>query len=147
MVLRGLTEHHKHDLAYAIAENHYRNVLGSFERTGSIWEHHAPDAEAEGRGRKDFVGWTAITPIAVLFEYVLGFRADAVAGELFWDVRRTDEHGVYRYPFGADGTVDLIAEARSDPNERPKLRVKSNVPLRLRLRWAGGEEKLDIEPT
>jgi len=147
MVLRGLTEQKKHDLAYAIAENHYMNVLASFERTGSVWEHHAPDAAAEGRGRKDFVGWTAITPIAVLFEYVLGFRADALAGELEWDLRRTDEHGVWRYPFGTQGSIDLIAEARADANERPKLRIKSDVPFRLKLRWAGGEESLDIEPT
>jgi hypothetical protein len=146
MVLRGLTEHKKDDLAYAIADNHYMHVLGSFERTGSIWEHHAPDAAAEGRGRKDFVGWTAITPIAVLLEYVLGFRADAVAGELCWDVRRTDEHGVYRYPFGANGWVDLIAEARSDAQARPTLRVHSNVPFKLLLRWAGGEDRIDIAP-
>jgi hypothetical protein len=147
MVLRGLSEHKKDDLAFAIAENHYLNVLGSFERTGSIWEHHAPDALAEGRGRKDFVGWTAITPIAVLLEYVLGFRADAVDGELAWDVRRTDEHGVYRYPFGAEGSVDLIAEARADASQRPTLRLKTNVPFKLRLRWAGGEELLDISPS
>ncbi|HWP04754.1 MAG TPA: hypothetical protein VNN72_03380, partial [Polyangiaceae bacterium] len=137
----------KDDLAYAIAENHYLSVLGSFERTGSIWEHHAPDAPAEGRGRKDFVGWTAITPIAVLFEYVLGFRADAVNGELFWDLRRTDEHGVYRYPFGAEGSVDLIAAARADANERPALTIKSNVAFRLRVRWAGGEDTIDVAPT
>jgi len=122
-------------------------VLGSFERTGSIWEHHAPDGTAEGRGRRDFVGWTAITPIAVLFEYVLGFRADAVAGELFWDLRRTDEHGVHRYPFGMHGTVDLIAAARSDANERPVLTIRSNVAFRLKLRWAGGEDTLEVVPT
>jgi len=147
MVLRGLTEHGKHDLAYAIAENHYMHVLGSFERTGSIWEHHAPDAPAEGRGRKDFVGWTAITPIAVLFEYVLGLRTDGIAGELLWDVRRLDEHGVYRYPLGEFGSVDLIAEARPDTATRPTLHVKSNVPFRLRLRWGGGEEEIEIEPS
>jgi hypothetical protein len=147
MVLRGLTEHGKHDLAYAIAENHYMHVLGSFERTGSIWEHHAPDAPAEGRGRKDFVGWTAITPIAVLFEYVLGLRTDGIAGELLWDVRRIDEHGVYRYPLGEFGSVDLIADARPDAATRPTLRVKSNVPFRLRLRWGGGEEEIEIEPS
>jgi hypothetical protein len=123
------------------------NVLGSFARTGSIWEHHAPDSVAEGRGRKDFVGWTAITPIVVLFEYVLGFQPDAVLGELVWDVRRTDEHGVYRYPFGTHGSLDLIAKARSDARERPELSIKSNVPFRLKLSWAGGEETIDVEPT
>jgi hypothetical protein len=146
MVLRGLTECGADDLAYSIAENHYANVIQSFARTGSVFEYHAPDMTAEGRGRRDFVGWTAITPIAVLLEYILGLRSDAVRGILHWDVRRTDEHGVNRYPFGADGSVDLIAEARASQEEKPRVRAKSNVPLKLQLRWAGGSETIEITP-
>ncbi|HEY3498691.1 MAG TPA: trehalase family glycosidase [Polyangiaceae bacterium] len=147
MVLRGLTERGYHDLAYTIAENHFQNVMASFEATESIWEHFAPDSEGEGRGRHDFVGWTAITPIAVLFEYVIGLRSEAVRGELCWDVRRLDEHGVHRYPFGGQGSVDLVCEARASIHERPKLRVKSNVPLKLRLIWAGGEDVIEVQPS
>jgi hypothetical protein len=147
MVLRGLTERGYHDLAYAIAENHFDNVMSSFEATESIWEHFAPDAPGEGRGRRDFVGWTGITPIAVLFEYVIGLRSEALRDELVWDVRRTDEHGALRYPFGASGRLDLVCEARASISERPKLRIASNVALKLRLVWAGGEEVLDIQPT
>ena len=146
MVLRGLTECGADDLAYVIAENHYANVIQSFARTGSVFEYHAPDMTAEGRGRRDFVGWTAITPIAVLFEYILGLRSDAVRGILAWDVRRTDEHGVTRYPFGPDGSVDLIAEARASADEKPRVRAKSNVPLKLQLRWASGSETIEITP-
>lgn len=144
MILRGLTEQGHDDLAYQIAENHFRNVIGSFEKTGSIWEHHAPDAVAEGRGRKDFVGWTAITPIAVLFEYVIGLRSEALRGELLWDVRRLEEHGVKRYPVGRDGLVDLMVGARESSEQRPTLTVSSSVAFKLRLRWAGGEELLEI---
>ena len=45
--------------------------------TEAVWEHHAPDKPSEGRGRSNFVGWTGITPIAVLFEYLFGLRYDA----------------------------------------------------------------------
>jgi hypothetical protein len=147
MVLRGLSQHGYDDLAYAIAENHYQNILDSFEKTRSIWEHHAPDRIGAGRGRQDFVGWTGITPIAVLLEYVIGLRLDAVRGELFWDVRRVDEHGVYRYPLGANGSVDLIAAARGSATDRPRLSVKSNVAFKLKLRWAGGTDLIDVAPT
>jgi hypothetical protein len=147
MVLRGLTELGFDDLAYAIAENHYQSVLESFEKTGSIWEHHAPDRFGTGRGRRDFVGWTGITPIAVLLEYVIGLRSDVVRGELLWDVRRTDEHGVRRYPFGERGTLTLIAAARERPEDRPRLSIESNVALKLRLRWAGGTELIDVSPS
>jgi hypothetical protein len=122
------------------------NVIASFEKTGSIWEHHAPDSPAAGRGRTDFCGWTGITPIAILFEYVFGLRPDPLANSLVWDVRRLDEHGVSRYPFGVEGTLDLVCEARKSESEKPTLRIKSNVPLAIDVIWAGGREKRDITP-
>jgi hypothetical protein len=146
MVLRGLTEHGHDDIAHAIADNHFSNVIASFEKTGSIWEHHAPDTRAAGRGRTDFCGWTGITPIAILFEYVLGLRPDALRGSLVWDVRRLDEHGVSRYPFGSEGTLDLVCEARSSPSDKPRLRIKSNVRLTVDVVWPGGREQHEITP-
>ncbi|HEX6767558.1 MAG TPA: trehalase family glycosidase, partial [Polyangiaceae bacterium] len=147
MVLRGLTEHGQDDLAHAIADNHYSNVIASYEKTGAIWEHHAPDTPGAGRGRTDFCGWTGITPIAILFEYVIGLRADPVAGVLVWDVRRLDEHGVDRYPFGSDGMLDLRCAARSSATERPRLSIKSNVAFTLDLVWGGGRERVPVTPT
>jgi len=146
MVLRGLSEQKKDDLAHIIAENHYGHVLGSFERTGSIWEHHAPDAEAEGRGRRDFVGWTAITPIAVLFEYILGLDPDPARQRLTWTLRTVDEIGVERYPFGSTGSVDLLVVARKDPQQAPELIARTNQPLELELIWAGGRRTERLVP-
>ena len=127
-------------LANQIAENHFSNVVASFEKSGSIWEHHAPDTPAAGRGRTDFCGWTGITPIAILLEYVLGLRPDPLTNTLPWDVRRLDEHGVSRYPFGAEGTLELFCEERSSEKERPRLRMKSNIPLKVDVVWAGGRD-------
>jgi hypothetical protein len=73
-------------------------------------------------------------------------RPDPLAGSLVWDVRRLDEHGVSRYPFGGEGTLDLLCEARSSETEKPRLRVKSNVPLKLDVVWGGGREKMDVTP-
>jgi hypothetical protein len=72
---------------------------------------------------------------------------EAVRGELAWDVRRLDEHGAYRYPFGKNGSVDLVCEARASSHERPKLRIKSNVAFKLRLIWGGGEELIEVRPS
>lgn len=146
MVLRGLTAHGFDDLAYEIAENHYFNVLGAYKETGSVWEHHAPDVPSQGRGRKDFVGWTGITPIAVLFEYIFGLRPEPLENRLVWDVRRLEEFGVDRYPFGANGTLELRCAARSSQHEKPQVSVKSNVPLELVLVWAGGRETIEVQP-
>jgi hypothetical protein len=146
MVLRGLSERGFEDLAHEIAENHYFNVIESFEKNESVWEHHAPDKPSEGRGRSNFVGWTGLTPIAVLFEYLFGLRYDSQKRRLTWKLRRTDELGVTRYPFGADGSVDLRVEARADKNEKPRVTVTSNQPLEVELVWAGGSEILRVGP-
>ena len=147
MVLRGLSRHGYHDLAYEIAHNHYFNVVESFAKTGSVWEHLAPDAEAEGRGRKDFVGWTGLTPIAVLFEYILGLEPDPSRRRLVWNLRTVDELGVQRYPFGSSGSVDLLVKARTHPEQPPELVATSTEPLELELVWAGGRRTEQLTPT
>lgn len=140
MVLAGLSRHGYDALAYQIAHNHFSHSIQVFEKTGSIWEHFAPDSPAEGRGRKDFVGWTGITPIAVFFEYVLGLRADPARKRLVWTLLNTDEMGVDRYPFGRSGSVDLRVLRRESPSDPPSIVVKSNVPFELELCWQGGKE-------
>lgn len=146
MVLRGLSRHGYDALAYDIAVNHYFNVVQSFKNTNSLWEHFAPEAPAEGRGRKDFVGWTGITPIAVLLEYVIGLRPDPGRNRLVWHLMTTDEVGVDRYPFGRAGTLRLRAQARQSSAERPQIEVESNVAFELELRWSGGSEVRSISP-
>lgn len=145
MVLTGLSRHGYDELAHEIAVNHFENLLQCFAKTGSIWEHFAPDADAEGRGRKDFVGWTGITPIAVLFEYVFGLQADPGSRRLVWNLWSTDEIGVDRYPFGRQGSIDLRVQRRASASEPPVVQVVSNVPLELELRWRGGQRVERIE--
>jgi hypothetical protein len=147
MVLRGLSERGLHELAQQIAENHYFNVIESYEKTQAVWEHHAPDKPSEGRGRSNFVGWTGITPIAVLFEYLFGLRYDSRSQRLTWNLRRTEEHGVSRYPFGADGVVELRASARNSSSDKPRVSITSNRPLEVELIWPGGSELISAGPS
>jgi hypothetical protein len=147
MVLRGLSERGFDDLAQQIAENHYFNVIESFEKTEAVWEHHAPDKPSEGRGRSNFVGWTGITPIAVLFEYLFGLRYDARKRRLTWQLRRSDEMGVSRYPFGADGLAELRVQARTDAAQRPRFTISANQPLEVEVVWAGGSEVTRVGPS
>lgn len=56
----------------------------------------------------------------------------------------TERHGVERYPFGKNGMLDLICEERADSTEKPRVAVKSNIPVTLELIWDGGSETLEI---
>jgi glycogen debranching enzyme len=146
MVLRGLGAQGYDALAHEIAINHVRNVTEVFEQTGTLWEDYAPESARPGDpARPDFVGWSGLGPIAVLFEQVLGLQPDASRGRLRWDVRLLEEHGVSRYPLGKDGVLDLRCAARQSANERPVVRVAANVPVTVEVRWGEHKEELRVE--
>ena len=82
----------------------------------------------------------------MLFEYLFGLRYDSRKRRLTWKLRRTEELGVTRYPFHAEGLVDLRVEARSDPTQRPVVTISANQPLEVELVWAGGREVMRAGP-
>lgn len=145
MVLRGLTKAEFHDLAHRIARNHLDNVVRVFEETDTVWENYAPESPAPGKpAKQDFVGWSGLPAVAVLFEYVFGIRPSVPERVIRWDVRLTEAHGVAAYPFGPGTTVDLRCEARRSDTEEPKVRISANEELTVLLSWAGGERTLRV---
>jgi len=144
MVVRGLAARGYGDLAYEIAKNHHDNMVASFEETGSVWEHHAPDEEGGGRGRKDFVGWTGITPIAVLFEFIFGLRPEHTRNRLTWHIRGVEGFSVERYPFGSAGLLHLKLEPRASVLDRPIVEITGNLDVDIELTWAGGSELVSV---
>ena len=144
MVMRGLAARGFEDLAYEIAKNHHDNMVASFEETGSVWEHHAPDEVGGGRGRKDFVGWTGITPIAVLFEFIFGLRPEFTQSRLSWQIRGIEGFSVDRYPFGASGLLNLKLHPRTTVLEKPTVEISSDMDVNVELVWAGGSEIVEV---
>lgn len=151
MVMRGLDAVGLKSLASEIAENHLSNVIRVFEKTGTLWENYAPESADYGvslndkhPAKSDFVGWTGLVPITELFEYIFGIRTNAIAAEISWDVRLLEEHGVSRLPFSRKGMVDLLCHSRKASSEKPILEIKSTLPIKLILRWQGGEEEFRI---
>ncbi len=145
MLLRGLERYGYRRLAHEIGRNHTARVTRVFEKTGTLWENYAPEKTEPGEpARDDFVGWSGLGPVAVLFEYVFGLRADAANSRLLWDVRLLEEHGVRRYPLGAEGVLDLSCAARSSEQKEPLVCAESNVPVEILIRWKGGEKKIRL---
>ncbi len=145
MVLKGLRARGLDALAHEIARNHLDHVVRVFQDTGTVWENYAPESPRPGSPAKpDFVGWSGLPAIAVMLEEVFGLQPDAPNQTLVWDVRLLDEHGVKSYPFGAQGVLDLRCAARETATEKPLIEVRTHHPVRLVVRWAGGENVLDI---
>ncbi|MCU6767480.1 trehalase family glycosidase [Barnesiella propionica] len=145
MVLKGLTKFGENALAHEIAMNHVLNVVEVFNETGKLWENYAPEAVG-GRSLSEFLGWTALVPTSDLFEYIFGIRPDVPDNTLLIDVRLTDEYGVKKYPFGQGGLLDILCKKRNKETDKPSLSVQTNVPLKIILKWAGGEITKDIKP-
>ncbi len=121
MVLRGLTQCGKNDVAMEIAKNHYENVLQIFKETGTFWENYAPEhIERGNRSKPEFVGWTGLVPITVYLEYVLGIRFDVPNRTIHWYVSNLEKHGVENITFMGK-KISLICEARSSFEEAPVI--------------------------
>jgi len=140
MLLCGLRESGLNELAFEIAGNHLRNVVASFEKTGTLWENYAPDIFGMGNSTPDFVGWSGLPPTAILFEYIFGLQPDATRNELVWDIHLLDAHGVENYPFGLEGTLQLHCASRKNYYNEPCVKISGSLVKRVLIRWAGGEK-------
>ncbi len=145
MVLKGLQKYGYNKLAYDIAIKHLDNVVKVYESTGTLWENYAPEKASCGNPAKpDFVGWTGLPPIAVLFEYVFGLKPDVPNSRLEWDIRLLEAHGVCRYPFGKKGIMTLKSEKRNSVDEKPVIEISSNIPVTVFVKWDKGEETIKL---
>ena len=141
MVLKGLDKYGNYELSHEIGLEHLSAVVEVFKEYNTVFENYAPEFINNGKpskgnpARADFVGWTGLVPISVLFEYVFGIKPEADKKKIIWDIHLLEKHGIEKYPFGVDGELTLICEARKDKNEMPQITLVSNVPVELEIVW------------
>ena len=151
MVLCGLDRYGKFDLSHKIGLNYLENVVSVFGDTGTVFENYAPCPDENGKpragepARDDFVGWTGLAPISVLFEFVLGIKPDAENNVIRWHINLTERHGVENYPFGRDATLSLICEARGSTHDEPTVSITSDRPVTVELFWDNDTKKKTVQ--
>ncbi|MBE6388391.1 MAG: hypothetical protein E7045_10110 [Lentisphaerae bacterium] len=134
MVTKALEKYGRFDLAADVAYSTVNHMAKTFDNffPQTIWECYSPDRYAPATNRSpqrtcrpDFCGWSALGPISMLIENIMGFhRADAVAKRLDFHCRRSDfRYGIKRLSFG-DVTCDIIVD-------KGTLCCKSNTPFTL----------------
>lgn len=144
MVLKGLDEYGRYGLSHEIAVSHLDAVVSVFKNRGTVFENYAPELvdgilEKGSSSMPDFVGWTGLSPISILFEYVFGIKPDAAQNKITWHINLLEKHGIEKYPFGTEGELTLICEARSSESEKPQVTIKSNIPVEVEIIWNKGE--------
>ena len=144
MVLKGLDSYKKFDLSYEIARNHLDFAVEVFKDTDTLFENYSPEYH-DGKALRgssslpDFVGWTGLIPISVMFEYVFGIKPDASNNKITWHINLTDKHGIEKYPFGTEGELTLICEKRNSEEEKPQIKIESNIPVTVEIIWNKGK--------
>lgn len=99
----------------------------------TIWECYSPTAPTPSsnhgkRVRPDFCGWSALGPISLFIENVLGFHdIDASSRTVRWDIRHNCRHGLNNLTFG-DTTTDLLYDPAAST-----VTIRSNKPYCLIL--------------
>ena len=100
----------------------------------TIWECYSPTADKPANGkkkpivRKDFCGWSALGPISLFIENIIGiYEVDASRGIVKWDIHHDFEHGIRKLRFG-ETVTDLVYRDGV-------ILVSSNAPYTL---YAGG---------
>jgi len=147
MVLKGLDKYEEYTLAHKIGIECLSAVVEVYKTHNTFFENYAPEYINDGKpsqgipSKADFVGWTGLFPISVLLEYVFGIKPHAEAKKILWCIERTEKHGVEKYPFGTDGELTLICQARQDVNEKPDILFESNVPVELEILWGDEEHR------
>lgn len=132
MGIKSLQKYGYLDLAY----NNAYSIISHMDKTyrqyspHTIWECYnplkpEPSTNEFGKiARKDFCGWSALGPISLLIENVLGFYdIDASTNTVKWHKVRKDVHGIKNLKFGS-----VVADIISSGNQ---ININSNQPFTL----------------
>lgn len=119
MGIRALTENGQGDLADQTAEAVLKHMYLTYRdyTPHTIWECYnplKPEPAYHGKNlvRPDFCGWSALGPISLFIENVIGIHSmDASKGVLEWRLHQPGRHGIRNYHFGTI-TTDLVADGK-----------------------------------
>jgi hypothetical protein len=128
-VIKGFQRAGRLDLARELVHRHL-HVMGEVLRTtGHIWENYCSEKSTQGSWSSRAYSWTAVGPIALLMEVVLGIEPDAARRRMRWTPPAGEPLGVDRYPLGS-ATVRL--EQQPGP-KGDRIVVDTDRPFTLEL--------------
>lgn len=119
MGIRALTENGHGDLADKTAEQLLKHMYQTYRDYSphTLWEAYNPTQPMPAYyGTKivkpDFCGWSALGPISLFIENVIGIQnVDATERVVEWRLHQSGRHGVRNFRF-ADVVTDLVADGQ-----------------------------------
>lgn len=136
MTAKALERNGYAELADSLTANTVQMMSRVYQNTEphTVWETYSPVADAPStehghRVRQEFCGWSALGPISLLIENIMGFReANGLDRTLRWDVKHNlGNYGIDNLRFGP-----VTASLHYDPTTR-RITVSTNEPFTLIL--------------
>ena len=133
MGTKALEKYGFHAEADKAAENLLNHMLRTYRahQPNTIWECYSPTRDhpvIRRNGhvvRPDFCGWSALGPISMFIENVLGFHnVDALDKRVEWRLTRPGQHGIKKLKF-ADVQTDILY------NGEGRVTIESSAPYTL----------------
>lgn len=131
--IRALSENGHGELVDQSAEDLLEHMWQTYQSVTphTVWEcYHPniPEPSINRRGKRvrpDFCGWSALGPISLLIEHVLGFHSiSASQNRVEWRLHQSGRHGIRRLCFGNVRT-DIVVDGQN------AVEVQSNLPYSL----------------
>jgi glycogen debranching enzyme len=152
MITRGLMLAGEGDVAHEIAKKYVSGLCETWHTVEphTLWESYSPETPAPGRRpysdelvKPDFCGWSAIGPIAMLIENIIGIAPSMDARRVDWEIRLTCAHGVEQLWLG-DTCLQLLAADRAAPDAAVTVEARSSQPLTLYLHCRGRAATVEL---
>ena len=135
-IVRGLDACGRKEDAHNLAKRHVLAVARVFKDTHTIWESYDPEKLTHGKlygspVRKDFVGFSGVTPIAMLIRDVFGI--DITPKGIVWNVRLKERHGIENLTLPDGNVVSLVCEKYDPARKGSRVRITSQWPVNVKV--------------
>jgi hypothetical protein len=143
MATKALEQYGFHEVADAHAERMVQSMVDTYEnvKPHTIWEVYSPTEAMPATQKRivnkelvrdEFCGWSALGPISLLIENVIGLHTiDAPTKRIAWRVHQPGKSGIKNLCFGSTVT-DLV-------HDTGKIHVSATEPFDLIITGARGE--------
>lgn len=125
--IKGFNRAGRHDLAVETTIRHLQCMYDVLQQTGKIWENYSSESSVRGSWSGSPYCWSALGPVALLLEVLIGIEPDALARTIRWTVPSVRGIGVRNYPLGP-ATVSVVYGANPD-----EIEVQTDLPFTLVL--------------
>ncbi len=126
-VIKGFMRAGRQDLGLETTLRHLTCMFETWKDSGQIWENYGSEFSQRGSWSMADYCWSALGPIALLLEVVIGLEADAFQQTLHWRPPVAQRLGVRRFRLG-EATLSVLQQPEVDG---VRIEVETDRPFRL----------------